>query len=76
MNAIRALVPAILLTASLSAQMEKRDAFLYDREAFLAAEPRVGTRAPELLLTGLDGKPMALSSCRGRIVVLIKAGFT
>jgi hypothetical protein len=32
--------------------------------------------APDLVLTGLDGTVRALSSWRGRVVVVIKAGFT
>ena len=75
MNTIR--LPVLLLLAStVAAQMEKRDAELYDRERFLAAEPAVGRDAPDLVLTDLDGRPQALSAWRGRVVVLIKAGFT
>jgi hypothetical protein len=59
-----------------TAQMEKRDRELYDRERFLAEAPAVGTLAPELALTDLDGRPHRLSEYRGRVVVLIKAGFT
>lgn len=66
---------AVLCVAA-AAQMEKRDSELYDRQQFLAAEPAAGTMAPDLVLHDLDGRPMALSSCRGRIVVLIKGGFT
>jgi hypothetical protein len=65
-----------LLLAGASAQMEKRDAELYDRQQFLAVQPRPGTFAPDLVLTDLEGRLQALSSYRGRIVVLIKAGFT
>jgi hypothetical protein len=59
-----------------TAQMEKRDRALYDRERFLAAAPAVGTAAPDLVLTDLDGRPHRLSEYRGRVVVLIKGGFT
>ena len=65
-----------LLAAFTTAQMEKRDDELYARQAFLAAAPAVGTAAPELLLTDLDGKQCKLSAWRGRVVVLIKGGFT
>jgi len=58
------------------AQMEKRDRELYDRERFLAAAPAVGTTAPDLAMTDLDGRTHRLSEYRGRIVVLIKGGFT
>jgi hypothetical protein len=57
-------------------QMEKRDGDLYDREKFLAAAPAVGTAAPELVSTDLDGRQHKLSEYRGRVVVLIKGGFT
>lgn len=65
-----------LAGAALPAQMEKRDDAFYDRQRFLKAEPAVGTMAPDLVLTDLDGRPQALSQWRGRIVVVIKAGFT
>ncbi len=65
-----------LLVATASAQMEKRDSQLYDRQQFLAADPAVDTVAPDLVLTDLDGRLQALSSYRGRVVVLIKGGFT
>ncbi|HEX6812536.1 MAG TPA: hypothetical protein VF384_13000 [Planctomycetota bacterium] len=65
-----------LLAGAASAQMEKRAADLYDLEQFRASTPAVGTMAPDLVLTGLDGRMQALSAWRGRVVVLIKAGFT
>lgn len=65
-----------LLATAAAAQMEKRAAELYDRREFLAAEPAVDTLAPELVLTDLDGRPQALTAWRGRVVVVIKAGFT
>lgn len=70
------LVTSALLLAGAAAQMEKRDAQLYDRQQFLAADPAIDTIAPDLVLIDLDGRLQALSSYRGRIVVLIKGGFT
>lgn len=67
---------ASLLLLPLAAQMEKRDAELYDRQQFLAAEPAVQSLAPDLVLSDLDGRLVALSSLRGRVVVLIKGGYT
>ena len=71
---------SLLLLASLlvdlPAQMEKRDRDLYDRAAFLAAAPALGSMAPDLVLADLDGRLHALSSYRGRVLVLIKGGFT
>jgi len=74
----RLLVPFAfsLLAGAAGAQMEKRAEELYDREQFRAAAPAVGTMAPDLVLTGLDGTKRTLSSWRGRVVVVIKAGFT
>ncbi len=75
---MNALVPAFTLTLAvmLPAQMEKRDGELYDRATFLAAAPALGSMASEIVLADLDGRLHALSSYRGRIVVLIKGGFT
>jgi len=76
MNLTFGIAATSLLLATAHAQMEKRDARLYDRQQFLAADPAVGKLAPDLVLADLDGRLQALSSYRGRIVVLIKAGFT
>lgn len=65
-----------LLLAAVPAQMEKRDSQLYDRQQFLAAAPAIDTVAPDLVLTDLDGRLQALSSYRGRVLVLVKGGFT
>lgn len=62
--------------APLPAQMEKRDSELYDRAAFLAAAPAQGSMAADLVLADLEGRLHALSSYRGRVLVLIKGGFT
>lgn len=72
----RILLTTLLPIAAATAQMEKRDQELYDRRQFLAAAPANGTLAPDLVLTDLGGRLQALSSWRGRIVVLIKGGFT
>lgn len=65
-----------VLLAHAAAQMEKRDTELYDRQQFLTAAPAVQTMAPDLVLADLDGQPISLSSFRGRIVVLVKGGYT
>lgn len=65
-----------LLLRAPSAQMELRQEELYERGRFLAAAPAVGSEAPELVLTDLDGRMQALSSWRGRYVVVVKGGFT
>lgn len=67
---------ALLLASPIVAQMEKRRDELYDRAQFLAAAPAVNSLAPDLVLTDLDGRLHALSQWRGRVVVVIKAGFT
>lgn len=74
--ATQALGAATLLFAPLVAQMEKRDLELYARREFLAADPAVQSMAPDLVLSDLDGRLVALSSLRGRVVVLIKGGYT
>lgn len=76
MNRYPALFAALLLASAAPAQMEKRRDDLYDRAQFLAAAPVVDSLAPDLVLTDLDGKLHALSQWRGRVVVVIKAGFT
>jgi len=65
-----------VLLAAVPAQMEKRDGKLYERQQFLAADPAIDTEAPDLVLTDLEGRLQALSSYRGRVLVLIKGGFT
>jgi hypothetical protein len=59
-----------------SAQMEMRQAELYEPERFRSAVPAIGSEAPDLVLTDLDGRMQALSSWRGRYLVLVKGGFT
>ena len=65
-----------LAPADLTAQMEKRDAELYERQLFEAAFPAVGSEAPELVMVDVSGRPWSISGLRGRIVVLIKGGYT
>ncbi len=65
-----------LLACAAAAQMELRVGELYARDRFLSAHPSVGTIAPDLVLTDLDGRMQALSSLRGRLVVVVKGGFT
>lgn len=75
-GALSTLVCLPWLATAAPCQMEKRDDSLFDRANFRAAAPAVGSPAPDLVLTDLDGRPCALSQWRGRIVVVIKAGFT
>jgi hypothetical protein len=65
-----------LCTTAATAQMEKRELFLYADVQFRAAAPAEGSFAPDLVLADLDGRPQALSAFTGRYLVLIKAGFT
>lgn len=66
---------AVLSTLAF-AQMEKRDDALYARVEFERSKPALGSMAPELVLPDLAGRPWALSALRGRIVILIKGGYT
>jgi len=68
---------AITVLSSLAlGQMEKRNDALYKPSTFENTAPAVGTPAPDLVLPDLDGRPWALSALEGRIVVLIKGGYT
>ena len=69
-------VIAALAAAPLAAQMEKRDTALYSKAALLSTNPAVGEVAPDITLVDVDGRPWALSSFKGRTVVLIKGGYT
>jgi peroxiredoxin len=57
-------------------QMEKRSLSLYDAATFAKENPIVGSTAPDLQMTDLDGKPVRLSSFSGKTIVLTKAGYT
>ncbi len=71
---------ALLLLAALispaPAQMEKRTEDLYDPAAFRGAAPAVGTVAADFVVADLEGRPVALSSFRGRTLILVKGGYT
>ena len=62
-------------SAATFAQMEKRSDELYGK-AFATANPAVGTQVPDLVLCDIDGRPWALSTLKGSIVVVVKGGFT
>ena len=66
----------MLLALVVLAQMDKRADDLYDAENFAKAKPAVGTKAPDLVLTDLDGRPWSLEEQQGRTVVLVKGSYT
>ena len=57
-------------------QMEIRKSEQYNKEEFEKSKPAIGEQAPEIELKTLDGKPVKLSSYRGKNIVVIKAGYT
>ena len=59
-----------------SAQMGLRENDLFSPNRFANAGPAIGTKAPELDLTDLNGKKVSLKSYRGKVVVLVKGGYT
>lgn len=69
---------ATLLLAAVGAfgQMEIRSTDLYDADNFRAAAPAVGTRAADLTFADLDGRMWSLASFRGKVLVLMKGGYT
>jgi len=69
-------VKAVVIWLALAAQMDRRADDLYDPEAFAAARPAVGSKAPDLVLTDLDGRPWALGEQDGRTVLLVKGSYT
>ena len=66
----------LVLAAAAPAQMELRQADLYDPATFTAVFPAVGDDCPDLRLCDLTGQPRALTALRGRTVVLVKGSFT
>ena len=66
----------LLLTTAATAQMELRQADLYDPATFAVVAPAVGEDCPDLRLCDLTGQPRALAALRGRTVVLVKGSFT
>lgn len=75
---ILAIVVPVLGTVATSAspQMGLRENDLFDSRAFATVGPEIGSVAPELDLTDLDGKAVTLKSYRGQTVVLVKGGYT
>lgn len=57
-------------------QMEKRSDDLYDLEALRTAAPAVGTQSTDLAFAGIDGRMWSLSSFRGKVLVIVKGGYT
>lgn len=66
----------LAMAAVATAQMELRQADLYDPANFAAVFPAVGDDCPDLRLCDLTGQPRALAALRGRTVVLVKGSFT
>lgn len=74
--AVLARCAGLALAAAASAQMELRQADLYDPATFAAFAPGVGDDCPDLRLCDLTGRPQSLTALRGRTVVLVKGSFT
>ncbi|MBL8734934.1 MAG: hypothetical protein JNL12_00775 [Planctomycetes bacterium] len=74
--AVLARCAGLTLAAAATAQMELRQADLYDPVTFAAFAPAVGDDCPDLRLCDLTGRPRALAALRGRTVVLVKGSFT
>lgn len=66
----------LAMAATAPAQMELRQADLYDPTTFAAFAPAVGDDCPDLRLCDLTGRPQSLTALRGRTVVLVKGSFT
>ena len=78
---ISSLITIVLISCNATlnakqAQMEIRKSEEYDAQVFNKSKPAVGEVAPDLLLHSLDGKEVALSSFRGKNIVVVKAGYT
>lgn len=61
---------------TVTAQMGLRENDLFNSRAFETVGPAIGSLAPELELTDLDGNSVSLKSYRGQVVVLVKGGYT
>lgn len=59
-----------------SGQMGLRENELFGPLAFSSAGPTIGAPAPKLDLKDLAGNSVGLESYRGKIVVLVKGGYT
>ncbi len=64
------------VAAMSTAQMGLRENELFAPRKFANAGPAIGSPAPELDLKNLDGKSVTLKSYRGKVVVLVKGGYT
>ena len=64
-----------LCASALPSQMEKRSDELYGKD-FATANPALGALVPDLVLSDVDGRPWAISTLKGSIVVIVKGGFT
>ena len=69
------LITFVTATTS-TAQMGLRENDLFAPRKFAKAGPVIGSPAPELDLKNLDGKSVTLKSYRGKVVVLVKGGYT
>ena len=65
-----------IAVTTVNAQMGLRENELFSPRAFASAGPAIGSVAPKLDLTDLAGKPVTLDSYRGKVVVLVKGGYT
>jgi hypothetical protein len=66
----------LALTTAGSAQMEMRDAELYQRSEFRKLAPAVGATLAELKLKDLNGKEVSLSSLYDKPLVIISGAYT
>lgn len=65
-----------LAVESSTSQMGLRENDLFAPHRFAKVGPAIGSLAPELELTDLEGKKVSLKSYRGKVVVLVKGGYT
>jgi len=64
------------LSSAKQVQMEIRKSEEFDPAVFAKSKPAVGEMAPDIQLRSLDGRAVALSSFRGKNIVVVKAGYT